>query len=132
MNKYQIELEMHELLALNKALQGVKFFYFNYEASEVARSPITTDLIVKIKEGLNYYNSSIINEWSFIEELDKYQQKNMIKSIKFHLTNIGKTNWNRLDYPTKFEVVKELILPFRAKDDTINELIKFGNDKLVS
>jgi hypothetical protein len=120
----KIEFTEQELLALNKVLNFIRFGCTVYDARYLASSPIIAELDTKIIEILRLFYEKrgvpLPTEWPRIEELKHY-----LETIKAHIKNTD--NWISLTFDQKTSFVKILVYPYRVLDQTIADLITFGD-----
>ena len=120
--------ERHELIVLVKALRYVKFRSIDYDASELAGSPFIGSMYASATEDLwaraRQYNPNGESNsflWPDIQE----DVENMT-AIKAHILHVE--NWLELAEDVKRLYILDLIYPFNYNEQTVLELLEFGNE----
>ncbi|ADB42920.1 hypothetical protein [Spirosoma linguale] len=108
--------KLHDLIVLAKALSLGKFACREYEARELAASPYSGDLLLRITKAMEEYIPNYQAAFGSIEQNPTY-----LEVLKVHVSHLD--NWISLDGPTKTQVVKDLASPYMISQSTIDAIV---------
>lgn len=105
-----------ELIVLAKALSLGKFECREYDAQEMAASPYSGDLLLRITQAMEEYVPNYRATFGSIEQNPAY-----LEVLKVHVSHID--DWASLDGSVKTQVVKNLASPYTISQSTIDAIL---------
>ncbi|GGH26801.1 hypothetical protein GCM10011418_36310 [Sphingobacterium alkalisoli] len=115
----------HELNILTKIFSIIKYKIIDDRTSELAVSPITTELFNRVIEDFAplIEKRGGVLKYGYIEDSPEE-----LNAIKYHLSNIE--SWETLDNQVRKSVIVNLVCPYEIREDTLEEAS--SSDSFVS
>ncbi len=125
----QFENEV-EIATLAKSLLNAKFFVYKYDSWKTAFSPILGNLILKAFDAYNQCCKETNHKPIYLSEQYVEDSHSIMEMLDVHIIDFAKyQDWDDFSYEEKIDLIKNLVFPMKCKDETIQKLLKCGDDQ---